>query len=395
MSCKLRSYCFVVFSIIFASFFPKTVFAVSISNQTSQTQIKWDEELLVNSQLNISLANGTKNYLRGVFYKEGSSNYCGYTHNGNNWYRGPYDSSSAIVNLLPVTIQSSSWSGILKAKFDLEDSVCNIPGVYKFKIWRYNSSGNPSSSDIQNELTMEVIFPTPTPTEKPNPTNAPTPSTTLTPIPTDIPKAVYKINKAKDNNGVELSSVKIYVDDVYTHHYDNEVLTFCDGCHCDDEDAIDCGFGQHTVRLEKGGYQDWQDTRTFNSGDSDVTVDPVLAIIVPSSTATLIPTSTPTPTPTPKTSLTPTKTPTPSLSLTATPSGEVLGEEAASESGTFHLTGGGMNLEGSVDNAGKETSPSWENKRNLILPGVAAVVGMGFIGFSIFSFLKSRRQRVV
>lgn len=216
------------------------------------------------------------------------------------------------------------------------------------------------------------------PTPISTPTAIPTNEPTLIPVPTFIQKAVYKINKAKDNSGGELSNVKIYVDDIYTHHYDNEVLTFCDSCHCDDEEVIDCGFGQHTVRLEKGGYQDWQDTRTFNSGDSDVLADPVLATIVPSSTPTLVPTLTPSSTPTKRSSLTPTKTPTSSKSLTATPSlkPEVLGENVSSKS---------------ADDSGQNMVTS-SKKTTDYVPYVLIALGVIFAGVSGFLFLRTKKD---
>ena len=113
---------------------------------------------------------------------------------------------------------------------------------------------------------------------------------------------------------------------------------------------------------------------------------------IPEPTATPQPADTPTSppptltsTPTVKPSLTPTKTPTPSISLTATPSGEVLGEGIASGSGLSQLS----------DEENKATASSEEsgNIKKIILPALAAILGLGFIGFSIFSFLKGRRQK--
>lgn len=194
-----------------------------------------------------------------------------------------------------------------------------------------------TTTKSNNSLCM---FPTTIP-----PTTSPS---ALTPSPT--PKATYKINKAKDNNGNELSGVKIYVDDDYIHHEDDETLTFCDDCHCDNENSIDCGFGEHTIRLEKSGYENWQETKTFSAGNS-YEVNPVMGI-VSSSTPTPTTTSAPTSTPTIKLSLTPTKTPTPSLSPTATPSGEVLGEEIATGSTLDQLSDDGNNSTASSEESG-------------------------------------------
>jgi len=106
----------------------------------------------------------------------------------------------------------------------------------------------------------------------------------------------------------------------------------------------------------------------------------------PTDTPTPTTTSAPTSTPTPKASLTPTKKPTPSLTLTptATPSGEILGQEA-SESALGQLS--------DEDNKATPSSEGSGNIKKIIFPAVAIIVGIGFIGFSVFSFLKGRRQK--
>lgn len=107
----------------------------------------------------------------------------------------------------------------------------------------------------------------------------------------------------------------------------------------------------------------------------------------PTDTPTPEPTSTPTSTltPTPKPTSTPTKKPTPSLALTptATPSGEILGEEATPESTLNELSGDGM----------ATASAEGSERFKFIFPAIAIIVGIGFIGFSAFSFLKARRQK--
>jgi len=117
----------------------------------------------------------------------------------------------------------------------------------------------------------------------------------LTPIPTSTPtptpaKATYQINEVKNKDGDILSSVKIYIDDKYIHHYAPETLEFCDGCYCDDGKEVGCGFGDHIIRLEKNGYQDWNETKTINAGSS-YKVDPIM---VSSLSSTPTPTVTPT-----------------------------------------------------------------------------------------------------
>ena len=106
----------------------------------------------------------------------------------------------------------------------------------------------------------------------------------------------------------------------------------------------------------------------------------------PTDTPTPTATSAPTSTPTIKLSLTPTKKPTPSLTLTptATPSGEILGQEAS---------GSGLSQLSDEENKATASSEESGNIKKIILPALAAILGLCFIGFSIFSFLKGRRQK--
>jgi len=123
-----------------------------------------------------------------------------------------------------------------------------------------------------------TLTPTPiilTPTLVPTAVATPTPMLTPTPVST---KAFYQINEVKNEEGDILSSVKIYIDDKYTHHYAPEILEFCEGCYCDDNKEVECGLGDHTIRLEKNGYQDWKEAKTINAGSS-YRVDPIMMVI--------------------------------------------------------------------------------------------------------------------
>jgi len=168
------------------------------------------------------------------------------------------------------------------------------------------------------------------------PTPIPTPTLTPTPTPkpvTPTPKltATYKINEVKDEDGEILSNVKVYVDDVYLHHYAPEVLTFCDGCQCDG--YVACGFGQHLIKLEKTGYHDWTETKMINPNTNDE-VNPVMIFSDSTSVPTPTPTSRPTSIPTPKQTVTSSLTPKPTVKI-ASSSGEVLGEEVATLSAFY------------------------------------------------------------
>ncbi len=177
-------FCAVVFFTIHA-----LVLAASFSLQSNQSAIGTGDEYTVNATLSISASDGTQYFLRGVFYQPGTSNYCGYTYNGSSYYNGPYTTNNGWQNVLPITVQNSSWSGTLKAKIDSSDSGCQSSGTYNFKIQRFTTSGS-GTFDNQNEQTISVIIPTPTPTNSPTSipaaTSTPVPTTKITSSPTPI-----------------------------------------------------------------------------------------------------------------------------------------------------------------------------------------------------------------
>lgn len=178
--------------LLFFVFFCNTAFASSISSSTSQSEISHEQELTVQVSLSIQASNSTNYYLRGVFYKEGTSDYCGFTWNGNDWFAGPYSSNEGWKKFLKISIQENSWSGEIKAKIDPSDSGCKESGEYKFKIQRFNETSGSSAFDDQNTLSVLIVIPSPThsptptvkPTSAPKPTSSPKPEATLKPSPT-------------------------------------------------------------------------------------------------------------------------------------------------------------------------------------------------------------------
>lgn len=173
----------VLFGVIFS---PHKIFAASLTLTSNQTQVGQDDEYNVNVLLSIGSANGTQYFLRGTFYQSGTTNYCGYTYNGSAWYNGPYTTNNGWQNLLPITVQNSSWSGTLKVKLDTSDAGCMSSGTYNFKIQRFTISGS-GTFDSQNEQTLSVVIPTPTST--PTPTAVPTPTPTTVSPNTHTPAA--------------------------------------------------------------------------------------------------------------------------------------------------------------------------------------------------------------
>jgi hypothetical protein len=163
---------------------PKKVFAATITMQNAPTQIGISDEYAMDVTLSISVADNTNYYLRGVFYSPGTSNYCGYTWNGTDWFKGPFSNNGDQKQFYKVVITNHQWVGQLKAKIDAEDNGCAASGTYSFKIERFTDSSNTGTFDTQTEQTVSVVIPTPTPTSTPipTPTNTPIPPT-VTPTP--------------------------------------------------------------------------------------------------------------------------------------------------------------------------------------------------------------------
>ncbi|MBI2617207.1 hypothetical protein HYW55_03685 [Candidatus Gottesmanbacteria bacterium] len=187
-----RSLLFFPAIIIFflSHFFLLPVYAKSsilLGNPSTSQITNSEEEVEVNVQLTMENSDGKTYYLRGVFYKSGSTNYCGYTWNGTSWFKGPYTGNNGWKNFLEVTISSQSASTTLLAKVDIDDSGCKEAGTYKFKVQRFTEGGS-STFDDQNEQDVFIHIPTPTtfstPTPSPkSPSSTPKPPLSKTPIP--------------------------------------------------------------------------------------------------------------------------------------------------------------------------------------------------------------------
>ncbi len=195
----MRRVIILLFCFSFAST-PVCVLAATIQLGSGPSQISTSDEYTI--PVSLTIGSDATYYLRGVFYQPGSTNYCGYTWNGASWYNGPYTANNGWMSLFAIQTVDSSWSGTLKAKIDPTDSGCSSSGSYLFKVERYTSGGS-GTFDTQNEQTVNVVIPTPTPTLVPTvpPTLIPTPTKlpptsipTITPAlktPTNIPTVVH------------------------------------------------------------------------------------------------------------------------------------------------------------------------------------------------------------
>lgn len=214
--------------------------------------------------------------------------------------------------------------------------------------------------------------------ENPLPSPAPTPSTgplSAGSSPSPSPTAIYDIKEVKDKNGRIISQVKIYIDGRYTHHYAPERLIFCQNCVCDGEVA--CDFGRHIIRLEKSGYQNWEEVKIFQANDLFV-ANPIME-----------PVSLPTPTITPVVSASPITeeeiiSP-PASSRVSTTGGDILGEEISSSSAFYPL-------EETATPAALEKKT--DSERSPIFAAVLLGAGAVFLFTAAFSLWYTRiRQR--
>jgi hypothetical protein len=200
--------------------------------------------------------------------------------------------------------------------------------------------------------------------------DCPTLAPTFSPNPTDVAsyKATYKINPSKDGTGNELTNVQIYVDGTYIHHENDETLYFYNGHEC--YSGVNCNLGMHTISLRKSGYNSWENTQEFTAG-LNLEVNPILSIIQtssPSPTSTLLPT------------------PKPTIYKTSTPSAEpISGElEILQTPGVL-----GINAGPSLETVNENTQSVW---KRFTLPILIITIGIGFIGFSIFSIIRNEKK---
>lgn len=110
--------------------------------------------------VNIVIANLEPNslyFIKGAFFKSGSTNYFGKTLVSGNWVKN----SQSYTNQVSFTTDNSgNWQGTMTLLVDNEDSGFLGSGEYSFKAGRYNSSGSgPTWSDTQGTRITDDIPP--------------------------------------------------------------------------------------------------------------------------------------------------------------------------------------------------------------------------------------------
>lgn len=166
--------------------FANPAFAVRSLTISANKDSLFGDEVITLTASSSGFTNGETIYIKGAFYQEGSTNYFGYTKNGDNWVKNG-DST-----LDQKSIQIGQWDGSIISKSDFVDSGYKGEGGYKLKIGFYyiTSGGNPSSVNWSaNSLDINLNEPDPTLTNTPipTPTSAPTPISTSPPTPTKMP----------------------------------------------------------------------------------------------------------------------------------------------------------------------------------------------------------------
>lgn len=313
----------ILFLFLLLLLFPKSVFAtplISISSFPSSVIIGEEFDVVFDTS---SLDPSAQYYMKAL----GGISFLEVDTWNSSWFQ-----QNATWTSMPIFSSNSEGSASVTIKIRFNPSTVDGSKELKIRIRKVGDSTNYDSPTVN--LSVIAVTSTPTPTESitvtETPTATPTPTSTQTPTPTPA-KSVYKINKPKDQDGQIITSVKIYIDNLYTHHEDDEILEFCDGCFCDIDHLISCGFGEHTIKLSKTGYADWSEQRIVLQG-SNYETTPILTKLAESTPAPTNAT-TPTQTSTPTQTTTPTKTPTvtiiPTLSSTIS---AVLGESTDSAS---------------------------------------------------------------
>ena len=162
--------------------------ARSLSITSNTSSLFGDEEVTISASAS-GFTDGETIYIKGALYQEGSTNYFGYTKKDSDWIKN----GETTTNQRSVII--GQWDQNLVVKSDFTDSGFKGEGDYKLKVGFYymTSGGNLSGVNwSNNNVTVSLNEPDPTPSNSPTPTNTPTNTPANTPTsahtPTSTPK---------------------------------------------------------------------------------------------------------------------------------------------------------------------------------------------------------------
>lgn len=155
----MKKQLFALFSLCLFLTFPSSSFAARSVSITGDKSSLFDDEELVLSASMSGFMDGETIYLKGALFKEGSTNYFGYTKNGDSWIK---NSTTALEQR---AVQIGSFDGSVIVKSDFSDSGYSGAGSYNLKLGFYyiTSGGNTSSINwSSNVLSINLDPPAPT-----------------------------------------------------------------------------------------------------------------------------------------------------------------------------------------------------------------------------------------
>ena len=155
---------------------------------TDKTSLFGQEEITLTASAS-GFTDGESIYIKNAFYGDGSTNYFGYTKNGDNWIK---NGDSTISQR---SVKIGEWDLKIVGKSDFLDSGFNGEGDYKLKLGFYytTTGGNLSSVNwSENSLDIHINEPDPTPT----PTPAITPTPRISPTVTAVVSASIRATPA-------------------------------------------------------------------------------------------------------------------------------------------------------------------------------------------------------
>lgn len=120
-----------------------------------KTSLSSDEELNISASVS-GFTTNEKIYVKGSFFKDGSSNYFGFTKNNDIWIKN----STTALSQKEVVI--GSWDNSVKTKPDFSDTGFSGAGNYKFKLGFYYLTGGGNVSSINwssNDLIISLSSP--------------------------------------------------------------------------------------------------------------------------------------------------------------------------------------------------------------------------------------------
>ena len=174
---------------LLAAFFltpQKAAASRNITISADKTVLNGYDEMTVTVSSMSGFTDGETIYIKGAFYKDGSTNYFGYTKNNDTWIKN----GDTTVNQKQVQI--GNWDQKLVIQSDFSDSGYVGEGDYKLKVGFYYTTSGGSVSSVNwstNSLDITINDPDPTPTSLPTSTPVPTSTPKPTPTPTAKPTA--------------------------------------------------------------------------------------------------------------------------------------------------------------------------------------------------------------